>query len=226
MNSWGKIAIGKRIGQCSDPLFERSWGHLLTRGLRPGDTLLDPAIEMPHHFAANVLVKYFLKSDADTLCVVDADMIFPPETLIKLRDDLAGQKYDILSALSVARRYPFAPIVLTKCADGGFRCCKESITGEIANVDLMSMGFCLIRRTVFEKMQSEKKCGQWFFNWGPQGQGEDTSFSLTAKELGFKIGVHTGLSIGHRGQMVMKWNLEKKCTEFEQYDQLKELIHE
>lgn len=225
MNNWGKIAIGTRLNDRCDPLFFNSWSHLIAGGLRKEDTVLDAAVELPQHFAATVLTTFFLKSDADTLLMVDTDMIFKPDTLNRLRDDPAGWDYDVLSALSVTRRRPFYPIVLRLKADGtSYECVKDAIDGKIIDVDSVGTGFTLIRRTVFDKIKTATDIDKWFFDFGQGGLGEDTQFCQRAKAVGARIGVHTGISIGHRGPITFIWDTEKKQTMMESSDQIKFLL--
>ena len=228
--SWGAIAVGTRMNDRCDPVFFNCWSHLLARGLRPGDTLLDAAVELSQHYAATVMAKFFLRSDADTLCMVDTDMIFKPDTLTRLRDDPQGWDYDILSALSVTRRKPFYPILLRlkeeseKTPQCAFESMVNSIDGSVIAADSVGTGFTLIRRRVFDLMREKMGIERWFFEFGPEGQGEDTNFCLRARELGLKIGVHTGVSIGHRGPLTFYWDAEKKMAMLESHDQAKEII--
>jgi len=229
MTDWGTIAIGTRMNDRCDPRFFNSWSHLIAGGLRRGDTVLDAAIELPQHFAGTALALFYLRSDADTLCMVDTDMIFQPDALERLRSDPAGYEYDILSALSVTRRKPFYPIVLRLKEENGetkYQCAKDEINGGIVEVDAVGTGFTLIRRSVFERMEKELSFGRWFFEFGHGGLGEDTQFCQRAKSLkaSCKIGVHTGVSIGHRGPIAFYWNVKEKKTEMESYDQCAELF--
>jgi len=229
MNDWGTIAVGTRMNDRCDPVFFNCWSHLIAGGLRPGDTLLDAGIELPQHFAATVLVNHFLHSDADTLFMVDTDMIFKPDTLTRLRDDEKGRQYDILSALSVTRRRPFAPILLrllekpddTQCA---YKCVKEEINGEVVDVDTIGTGFTLIRRSVFDAIKTQLGIDKWYMDFGPGGLGEDTQFCQRAKSVGSKIGVHTGISIGHRGPITFLWDTEKKEIMMESSDQIRDIL--
>jgi hypothetical protein len=231
MSAWGKIAIGTRLNDRCDPLFFNCWSHLISGGLRLGDIVLDAGIELPQHFAANVLAAHFLVSDAETLCMVDTDMIFNSDTLDKLRDDPIGQNYAILSALSVTRRAPYYPIVLRykKDANGGagaYVSANDSITGAVVPVDTVGTGFTLIRRAVFTAMAEHLDiAGKWFFDFGPCGLGEDTNFCQRAAGLGFGIAVHTGITIGHRGPISFVWNQEKQRTEMECFHQCRELLN-
>lgn len=226
MSNWGTIAVGTRIGEgrC-DPLFFRSWTKLVIGGLRVGDGALDPAVELPHHMAANVLVRQFLRSSADTLCMIDSDMVFDSDTLSKLRDDPTGEGYDMLSALCVVRRKPFAPVLLRvqERPDGQkeYRCHEHLIDGGIVDVDAIGLPFAMIRRTVFDRLSGY---APWWFDWGERGLGEDTNFSQRAIAAGCRLGVHTGVGIEHRGTIGFKWDVENKKTVMCSFDQVGELI--
>src|SRR3990167_3548445 len=167
MKDWGKIAIGTRMNDRCDPVFFNCWSHLIAGGLRSGDTVLDAGIELPQHFAAVVLSAFFLRSDADTLCMVDTDMVFKPDTLSRLRDDPQGFEYDILSALSVTRRKPFYPIVLRlkeereKTPQCAFESMVDSIDGSVVAADSVGTGFTLIRRRVFDLMREKMGIERW-----------------------------------------------------------------
>ena len=229
MNTWGKIAVATRMNDRCDPVFFNCWSHLIAGGLRIGDTVLDAGIELPQHFAAVVVVRYFLKSDADTLLMVDTDMVFKPDQLGKLRDDPAGQEYDILSALSVTRRRPFCPIILkirdkptdNQCA---YECVKADIDGRVLEVDSVGTGFTLIRRVVFDRIKSQLGIEKWFFDFGEGGLGEDTMFCQRAKKCGCRIGVHTGVNIGHRGPITFIWDAEQGRSMMETNDQIMDIL--
>lgn len=226
MKPWGTIAVGTRIGdgRC-DPLFFRSWTRLMTGGLRAGDTALDPVIELPHHIAANIAVQYFLQSGADTLCMIDSDMAFPHDTLAALRNDADGMEYDILCALCTTRRAPNLPVMLRRVADRdgvpSYQPCPELITGRPVVVDAVGLPFCLIRREVFDGLS---EFAPWWFDWGERGLGEDTMFSQRAIAAGFKIAVHTGVSIEHRGTVGFVWEAENKRTGLRQFNQIGKLL--
>jgi len=221
MSNWGTIALGCRIGERADPLFVRSWQNMIASGLRKGDGMIDPAVEMPHHFAANYLAKLFLKSDANTLCMVDSDMIFSADTLSKLRDNPEGAGYGTLSPLCTTRRNPYVPVVLTTKGKSAWTARVDLVDGSLVQVDATCVAFALIRRQVFLDIDEKFKVGGWFFDWGPQGYGEDTTFSDRARACGYKIGIDTGIQIGHRGSMTFGWDVEKKQTVFSDYNQVK-----
>ncbi len=225
---WGNIAIGTRMGGSCDAHFFNCWSHMIAGGLRPGDTVLDAGIEMPQHFTATVLTEHFLASDADTLLMVDNDMIFRKDALERMRSDKTGWKYDVLSALSVTRRQPFYPIILRrqkhrKKDQPAYKCVKR-ITGKIVECDAVGTGFTLIRRGLFRKIRNKLGIGRWFFDFGLGGLGEDTQFCQRAQKVGARIGVHTGINIGHRGKITFRWNPKERRAQMEAFDQVKDLF--
>ena len=229
LTGWGKIAIGTRLNDRCDPHFFNCWSHLIAGGLRAGDTVLDAGIELPQHFAATALTTFFLRSDADTILMVDTDMIFKPDTLSRLRDDKTGWQYDILSALSVTRRRPWYPIILKrrkkpKGNEPAYECLRKEVTGGIMDVDAVGTGFTLIRRSVFDQMRKKLRIRKWYFDFGDGGMGEDTRFCQRAKSVKARIGVHTGIGIGHRGPITWVWDHKKKKTMMESHDQIRDVF--
>ena len=64
MSGFGKIAVGVRLTR-PDPRFVQCWTHLILSGLRTGDRVLPPAIELPAHWAAELLaLDQFIESDS------------------------------------------------------------------------------------------------------------------------------------------------------------------
>lgn len=225
MSNWGKIALGTRIGdgRC-DPMFFRSWTRLIAGGMRPGDSVLEAAVELPHHMAANLLVKYFLSTDADTLCMIDSDMVFEPDALSRLRE--SGPDYDCLSALCTTRRAPYVPVVL-RCQYGlddveYAAIDPREINGQVVSVDAATLAFCIIRRHVFDKLS---QFAPWWFDWGSRGLGEDTRFSQRSKGAGLKLGVNTGVSIQHRGMIGFEWDVDGRKVCLRESTQIGEIFN-
>lgn len=226
MKSWGKVAVATRIGGRPDALFFTCWTRLVTSGLRRGDAVIAPAIEVPHHFGANIIAGEFLKNtEADSLLFIDDDMVFERDDLSRLRDDAEGQEYDIISGLYCTRRPPHAPIVIRERATPDergsmFDSRKELINGHVVPVDVVGLAFTMIRRSVFEAVAAANPKALLFFHWGSDGCGEDTYFCRMARAVGARIGVHTGLIIGHRVPMTVRWDNGVNVSSFDQFDRL------
>lgn len=214
INDFGKIAVATRIGGNPDAQFFFSWNRLVAGALRPGDQVVDPPIGKVHHFAADEIAATFLESRCDTLLMIDDDMAFPADAVERLRADAAGYPYDILMALCPVRTPPHLPVVLRRNPDlaGALRYLPalDAINGGVIDVDMVGLAFTLIRRSVFDAMTPRLTVIGSYFQWGEVQQGEDACFCEHAKALGFKIGVHTGIEIGHRVTVTVNWSAEKR----------------
>lgn len=201
---WGNIAIACRVGSCPDAEFFRCWTRFIASGLRPGDFILEPAIEMPHHYAANMLANKFLNNtQCDTVLFVDDDMCFNPDTLDKMRDDKGGQEYDGLMGLCLARTNEHRPLIVkeTYTSNGQllYNYPSEWPASGIEEVAFLGLGFTLYRRSVFEKVKPENN---EFFRWTSRS-GEDAQFAIDARAKGCKLGVNCNVKIGHRVKQVL-----------------------
>lgn len=212
LGRWGKVAIGIRSANGPEPETFTCFLKMLSV-LRPGDGLIEPATNLPAHWAADDLACKFLNSDADSLLMIDDDMTFRSSDLATLRDHVEGQQYDILSAFATRRQYPPRPVTMRRLeyqppnpmAQGGVHYAhvlehKEGY--RVFEADMTGLAFTLIRRHVFESMIGE---------WGPawtqffpfvRHQSDDAEFCIRAKELGMRIGVCLDVSIGHIGKEV------------------------
>lgn len=214
MKGWGKVAIGARCGKSPDPMFHQSWTELICTGLESGDEVIKTVSETTHHHAAESLVRTFLASKADSILMLDDDMVFSGNDLRELRSQIAGFDYGVLQALTIGRIAGF-PAVIIK--DGEHGACAIGGTVDhdtVMDVDCVGLAFTLIRREVFEAIAKIKPQEQMFFTWGKEGSSEEVEFCRLAQLSGFKLGVSTHISIGHRMKMVIRYNLETKQVEY------------
>jgi len=212
MNTWGHVAICSRIATMPTPQFFNSWTRLIAGGLRQGDVAMGAQWGMTAHFAANELVRHFLSNDTlahcDSLLFIDDDQAFPRDSLELLRSHKGGKEYDIVGGLYLNRtqRYP-----LVMRLDGGHDQCgnrtyspmpmyhEDDATGlgkwqrgDVVRVDLVPLGFTMIRRYVLEALDEP------WFDYPPGGRAtEDTYFSEKAAAAGFTMAIDTGVPIGH-----------------------------
>jgi hypothetical protein len=152
------------------------------------------------HYSRNRIVKNFLKySECEWLFWIDSDMIYEPEDFLKLYE---GRQSDTISSgLYVQRKQPCRPTpgfcnVKTKWKEQGITDWDD----KVFEVDYCGLGFCLTHRSVYEKMKEP-----WFnYRQYKDGTmlGEDTTFCLKAKELGFKVTVDPEIQIGHIGSYI------------------------
>lgn len=200
---FGRVAVGVRMTHPA-PEFCDSFARLCAHGLERGDRILQPAIGMPHHIAAQVLAGEFWDSGLDSLLMIDDDMIFPHCALSRLRSNPQAFAFDIVSGLSCCRRPPHCPVIMT--GDGVVKkVVPPDGSGGIVEVGMVGLAFTLIRRHCFT--------GEgWSFNWGPQGVGEDAEFCRKNREQGRRIGVDQSVIIGHQIAVNAVWDADKKAT--------------
>ena len=199
---FGNIAFSVRCGKCVDPVFFQSWTKLVSRpnGIRLRDVVLEPTIDMPHHHAANIIAHSFLEyTECDTLLMIDDDMVFTVEDVDAFRDNPMNWPFDIVQALCVSRKEPHQPIYLFPSETIPNACVpfKPDPGDDTHVVAFVGMAFTLIRREVFEDLRADDP-GDFFFNWGQDGTGEDVFFCRRAQAIGKVCAVDSTLPIGHQ----------------------------
>lgn len=210
---FGKIAVGVRLSH-PEAGFVGCYARLLRHGLRDTDTVLDPVIRAPSHWAASTLMRRFLASDANTLLLIDDDMTFSPNILEKMRTNEDNYRYAIVSALATQRVPPPRALVmrvgeqpdLPDALNGLYYnlLVDEVVPGVTLPVDGTGFAFTLIRREVIERMTDP----QWgasftpYVQWGASGEGEDVNFCRRAGSLGFNVAVDCDVQVGHIGSVV------------------------
>src|SRR3990167_9032 len=145
----------------------------------------------------NRVVEHFLERDTEWLLWIDSDMTFNPSDFDALyRRAQAGNK--IVSGLYYRDSDPPTPCMFRyqNAGDRKFlRVVKEFRKGPM-NVDGVGLGFCLVHRSVYEKIPAP-----WHDNTlkGPGGDGlaDDSSFCYQAQQAGFQIVVDTSVVLGH-----------------------------
>ena len=153
--------------------------------------------------ARNTIAANAIKSGFDRVMWFDSDMKFPPDTMLKLSEDMDAYGLDYVSALYFTRRPPIKPCAfrelwwenkdgrintgakhyfgyakgLLECAGTGFGCCLTS-------VDLL------------------KRVGDKFgAPFAPlDSVGEDLSFCWRVIQTGAKMYLDTRVKVGHVGQ--------------------------
>lgn len=134
----------------------------------------------------NNIVKQGLKTDATHFFFLDDDLIFAPDVL----DKLLARDLDAVVGLSLYRCPPFEPLLYK---NDRIRQLKKNDSGLI-EVDASTSGGLLIKREVFEKMESpywtlgQIKKDKW---------GDDIDFCRKLKEAGYKLFCDLDVRFGH-----------------------------
>lgn len=152
----------------------------------------------------NNLAKQAMQAKADYIMWLDSDMTFAPDTMTRLQQHMENG-LDIVTGIYFRRRPPFTPTLFKE-----LRRTDDPNVAEHANFDdypqdslfeIAGCGFgCVMTRvSVLEDVMLNYQ--DWF---GPVcGLGEDLSFCLRARELGYKLWCDSSIKCGHIGQLVV-----------------------
>lgn len=213
-DTFGTIGIGVPYYKSEYPFFQW-WSALLTGGLENGDQMLNDdrfhECPMPMPVAHNALVRRFLETDRDTLCILEDDHCGPQDTIRRMRFKPDNLGYDAVCANYVNRRSFPIPIgwsfsgppekggELTLTID-----MSETPTTGTQQVDGSAVGCVLIRRWVLEAILGDTppQKGQWFEIRGRNSL--DIWFYYHAREVGARCAVDRDAQIGHVAQEV-RW---------------------
>lgn len=166
--------------------------------------------------ARNVLVKQFLKTDSDSEWAfwMDADMVLPKDTIVKLLDTAKKKNAKMVTGVYYQRggnHWPVCWVRDPKLENGknvsivnkdeydnnshlGIFAMPGPDAKEPFLADTAGFGCCLIHRSVFEATEEP-----WFlFKDGKCS--EDFYFFVNAKKKGFELWADPSLRIGHIGQ--------------------------
>lgn len=150
------------------------------------------------HEARNRLVEFALENDCTHVLFIDDDMIIPNDAMIKLLE----HDVDIVCGLAFRRLAPYDPCIFV-VREGIDIYPAEMIDKGLVDIDACGSAFVLIKTNVFKKMPKP-----WYV-WGDKslgiyekegGLGEDISFSLRAKMMGFRVCCDTSVILGHIGE--------------------------
>lgn len=165
--------------------------------------------------ARNIIVRSYLAKDAwkdcEWLLMLDADMVFD-ENLVR----------QLLARARNADGKVMTPIVGGLCFGGGhgyifptmyrivdpkenegspLSCVTQYEPGELVEVDATGAACLMIHRGVLEHMaQTFAEPAEWFAESMYAGReiGEDWTFCMRARSLGYPIFVNTAVKVGHR----------------------------
>lgn len=209
IDKWGQEVVDElfkvdftarqRVAMCvpvrSDYVHRKHHASIVTMQKHAGFQYIDCPRYIVHE-ARNLLVEEALKYNATHVLFIDDDMIFPPEAALQL----LAHDVDIVTGLAFRRRAPYHPCIFT--CDGKDIYAIESIHKGLIDIDCCGSAFILIKTEVFKRMPKP-----WYVYGDTSlgiyvdkgGLGEDISFTLKAKRLGFEVKCDTDLVITHLG---------------------------
>jgi len=188
-----KLAVGIPL---SFPMVPADFFASFVRLKRPDFSFLraenGPIAEM-----RNDLVREAMAINATHLIMMDVDMVYHPDTIIRL----LSHDLPIVGAL-VYRRYPPFDPILYRGEINTYLTITDWQEGDMVEVDATGTGCLLFNMEVFEKMPDP-----WFeFRPNPDETrggvvGEDIGFCSNARKAGYRIFVDTSIPADHLSTM-------------------------
>lgn len=142
---------------------------------------------------------------SDYVLWLDSDMVFEPTLLL----DLMKNEKDMICGLYCSRRPPFPPSLFKDVHKDGIVGAKTiwDVPEHPFQIEACGMGAILVKTEVlarcFEKYET---CFQPI-----KGYGEDLSFCIRARELGYELWCDPNVRVGHLGKTIITYDT---CKEF------------
>jgi len=197
-------------GKMDMEVIEKTWGPLKYRPVDWCNKLYFLCRVPSLPLARNILVKEALKSQANYFLWLDADHSpeqpsDPNEALKALYQCLKTTGESIVTGLYRAKQqhgFNYAIWKQVTKPDGsiGFVHINSWSAGvNWFEIDVCGLGFCLMRREVFEKMEMP------YFHWEvPDTMSEDFDMLCKARKLGFRVWCFTDVKLSHLGTVAIR----------------------
>jgi GT2 family glycosyltransferase len=151
----------------------------------------------------NDLAMSAIQMEADYVMWFDSDMVFRPDTMVRMLKTARENDIDILTGLYFRRVPPYTPVLFDKLelrtknivAWSEFKKIPEGLF----EVGGCGFGCVLMNTGVFLDIQG--KFGNMFAPMG--NNGEDIAFCIRARECGYKIICDPSILCGHVGYSVV-----------------------
>lgn len=161
----------------------------------------------------NVIIKQALDNDCTHVFFMDDDMIFPPDTLLKLIE----HNKDIVSALYLSRAFPHRPVFFDKAYENGYNkyfSLTDGVKGLIKGVNC-GLGAVLISTEVFKKLEPP------YIRLGEiekDGWCDDIGFFNRCREVGYDVYCDLDAPVGHLGSVTIwpEMHNDKWMTSYKQ----------
>lgn len=154
--------------------------------------------------ARNKLAKRALEMGADYTMWFDSDMVFQPDTMLKLLE----KDKDIVSGLYFRRSPPYSLVAFKELDLNARKWTDAQIPNELKKVGGIGFGCVLIKSDVLFDVVG--KFNTWFEPWN--GFGEDLAFCQRARECGYDIWLDPSVSCGHFGHIVVNEDFSRAFT--------------
>jgi hypothetical protein len=143
---------------------------------------------------------------------IDTDIVWDPEQLYVLLEAAAQGDYPVLGGMyfTFIAEGTVHPVWKERVGEA-FAPVTGTFAAGVSQVDVLGMGFTVIRRDVLEKMGEEYKHDRWrWFGHDPihyegrnQPMGEDVTFCERVRAIGFNTYGHAGVRVGHLKEILL-----------------------
>ena len=187
-----------------------------------GNTQIALEVNSLTHVARNNLAAKALEQECDYIVMVDSDMTFEPDAILKLVQDAEEGQLDLVAALSFRRQYPTAPII---CKSVTWE--RDMETGQITHgseamldypkdslFEIGGAGFGMVCVRCETIKEVAGKFAMPPFDPMP-ALGEDYSFCWRMGQLGKKLYCDSRIKLGHVGATIFDegvWERQQKKT--------------
>ena len=151
----------------------------------------------------NNLATQSIQMEADYIFWLDSDMVFQPDTLVRMMKTIRENDIDILTGLYFRRVPPYTPVLFDKLEMRTKTVLDwsefKSIPEGLFEVGGCGFGCVLMKTDPFFDIQSYY--GTMFAPMG--NNGEDIAFCIRARERGYKIMCDPSIICGHVGYSIV-----------------------
>lgn len=183
--------------------WKAEFGHSIFHLKRAGEMALQQEMGSLIYEARNKLAQTAMDSGADYVLWFDADMIFPPETFLKLYEDIQKPGVDMVTGLYFRRIPPYSPVLFEKVdvSDEGRTVDwaePKEVPAEMFEIAGAGFGCLLMKAEVIKATLAATS--QLFTPFATVG--EDLSFCWRARQAGFHIWCDPTVTCGHVGKQI------------------------
>jgi len=160
-----------------------SWGQLVQLNseqlCNPGEYVhYDRARASYHCYARNTLVD---RMQGDWLLQLDTDHSFDPDIAVRLLHRMNTYNLDVIVGLYTYKKEPRVPVLFKKQNNGYSPIVKWDTNAQVYPCDSAGAGCLLVKRSVFDKIRLELKCGPFDIE---HPYSEDHSFFRRCNKVG------------------------------------------
>jgi len=197
-----KVLIGVTTGEYARRADFYDYYNLMTK---PAETVVLFCHDRSPAHGRNLLIQAAVDNDCSHILIIDDDMAYKPNALIKLLED----DKDIVSGLYLSRAYPHAPVIFDVADEDGSCLPMYLLGGEPRLVPIVAagFGFLLIKTSIFGKLEKpyvrlgELDAEQWC---------DDIGFFNRTRKAGIQAYVDMEVRVGHMGTMIIWPNKSPK----------------